>query len=100
MSKNTNYLFIIRNQNTSNTNILNNDNNQTNNEIQKKLKINIIEQNNEIDDRNQKHKIKFYDSIQNFSTKSNFDASTKKIRIYVNNLKNHHEDKIRKIRLN
>ena len=62
MSKNTNHLFFIRSQSTSSTNILNNDSNQANNETQKKLKANVTEQNNEIDDRSQKHEIKSYDS--------------------------------------
>ena len=60
MSKNANHLFIIRSRSTSNIDIFNNDNNSKNNEIQKELKTNVIEQNNEIDDENQKHEIKFY----------------------------------------
>ena len=54
MTTNIDHQMIIRNQNTSNANIINfnNENNSTNNESSKKLKINVIEQNTKIDVEN------------------------------------------------
>jgi uncharacterized protein (DUF342 family) len=82
----TKHLSIIReqiSQSSSNINIIdsNNDNNRENDAIDEKFETNVIEQNNKIDVENQKQKIKFeYDSFKDFSTKSNFNAFTKKIR--------------------
>ena len=75
----------IRNQTSNkskNINIFDSNNDEKINNISKKLKTNVIKQNNEIDVKNQKQNIKSnYDSFKKNLTKSKFDVFIKKIRI-------------------
>ena len=58
------------NDDIDNANIVDNQNDE---KITKKQKKHVNEQNNEIDVKNQKHEIKIYDSVSDFSTTSNIN---------------------------